>query len=342
MKAVGLYRYLPVDDPECFVDVELPDPAPSGRDLLVSVRAVSVNPVDTKTRAPRPGTEEKPRILGWDAAGVVVDTGPDCTLFKTGDEVFYAGSIVRPGCDSELHLVDERIVGRKPGTLSFAEAAALPLTTITAWEALFDQMRISADGGDRGQSLLVVGGAGGAGSVGIQLAKEVAGLSVIATASRDESRKWCLELGADRVVDHTGDLVEQVRSGPEPRLDWVDYIYCTNSLEKHMEALVELVAPKGRICSIVGGGSSLSARPLFDKSASFSFELMFTRPRYQTADLVEQHRLLDRAAELVERGRLRTTLRTTLSPINAENLREAHRLIEGGHTTGKIVLEGFS
>jgi len=339
MKAVGLFRYLPVADPRAFVDVDIAEPELRGRDLLVSVRAVSVNPVDTKVRSPRSGEEREPRVLGWDASGVVERTGPDCTIFKPGDEVYYAGSIVRPGCNSELHLVDERIVGRKPASLSFAQAAALPLTAITGWEALFDQMKIAADGADSGRTLLVIGGAGGAGSIAIQLAKKIARLSVIATASREESREWCRSLGADLVVDHTKDIVSQIRSSG---IENVDYVYCTNSIEEHLGAIAEIVAPKGRVCSIVGGGSGVNVGSLFDKSASFSWELMFTRPRYQTGDMIEQHRLLDRVSELVDQGVLRTTLREVITPLNAENLRKAHGLIESGHTVGKIVLEGFA
>lgn len=338
MKAVGLLQYLPVENPRAFIDVDIPKPEPRGHDLLVSVRAVSVNPVDTKMRSPRPGEETEPRILGWDASGVVEQTGPDCTIFKTGDEVFYAGSIIRPGCNSELHLVDERIVGRKPATISFAEAAALPLTAITGWEALFDQMKISPDGADAGRSILIIGGAGGAGSIGIQLAKRLARLTVIATASRKESREWCRSLGADLVVDHTADIAGQIRSAGIG-IDHVDYLYCANSIEQHLGAIADLIAPKGRICSIVGGSAGVNVGTLFDKSATFSWELMFTRPKYETEDMIEQHRLLDRVSELVDQGVIRTTMLNLLGPLNAGNLRKAHGIIEAGHTVGKVVLE---
>ncbi len=339
MKAVGLYRYLPIEDPESLVDVTVPDPVPGDRDLLVAVRAVSVNPVDTKQRAPKEKVEKLPRVLGWDAAGVVQKAGPGCTLFKPGDEVYYAGSITRPGCYSELQVVDERIVGRKPGSVSFAEAAALPLTTITAWEALFDRMHLEQSEKPVEKSILVVGGAGGVGSIATQLAKRVAGLTVIATASRPESREWCIAHGADLVVDHTADIPVQIRA---KGFKFVDYIFCLNSVDMHFPALVEIVAPLGWICSIVGSSMTPDVKLLFDKSAGFSWELMFTRPKYGTDDMIEQHRLLDRVSTLVDAGVIRTTLSHRFSPINAENLRKAHRMIESGHTIGKIVIEGFS
>lgn len=338
MKAVGFYRYLPIDDPESLLDLELPAPTPAGRDLLVEVKAIAVNPVDYKSRAPRPQVETAAKILGWDAAGVVKAVGPDATLFRPGDAVYYAGSRTRPGCDSELHLVDERIAGRKPRSLGFAEAAALPLTTLTAWEALFDRLGISRTGADAGRAVLIIGGAGGVGSIAIQLAKRLARLTVVATASRPESATWVRGLGADEVIDHTQDLAAQLGALGRPD---VDYILCLNSTDHHFPAFAPLIKPQGKICAIVGTQKPVDLAPLMAKSVTFAWELMFTRPMFQTADMRAQHDLLDEAAGLIEAGVLATTVTTRLGAINAANLRRAHALLEGGHVIGKIVLEGF-
>jgi zinc-binding alcohol dehydrogenase family protein len=338
VKAVGLYRYLPIDDPESLLDLEVDAPQATGRDLLVEVNAIAVNPVDYKSRAPRPQVETAPKILGWDVAGVVKAVGPDVTLFKPGDAVYYAGSRTRPGGNSELHLVDERIVGRKPRTLGFAEAAALPLTTLTAWEALFDRLAISRTGADAGRALLVIGGAGGVGSIAIQLARRLARLRVIATASRPESAKWAREVGADEIIDHTSDLAGQLAALGRPD---VDYILCCNSTDQYFPAFASLIAPQGKICAIVGTQKPVELVSLMQKSVTFAWELMFTRPTFQTADMLVQHQILDEAAGLLESGVLRTTATTRLHPINAANLRRAHALLEGGHVVGKIVLEGF-
>jgi len=339
MKAIGLTKYLPITDNASLVDVELPKPEAEGHDLLVSVRAISVNPVDTKVRAPKGGVEDPPRVLGWDAAGVVEAVGPDVTLFALGDEVFYAGSITRPGTNSEFHLVDERIVGHKPKSLSFAEAAALPLTSITAWEALFDRMGVSRDGSDAGKSLLVLGGAGGVGSIAIQIAKHVAKLDVIATASRDDSRDWCLDLGADHVVNHREDIPAQLKG---IGFEHVDYVLCLNDTDGHWNTMTEVVAPQGHICSIVETSAPVDIRPLMSKSATFSWELMFTRPMFGTPDQIEQHRLLNEVASLVEAGTIRSTLGKVLGRIDAANLRNAHAQLESGRAIGKLVLEGWS
>jgi len=338
VKAVGLYRYLPIDDPESLLDLEVEAPQATGRDLLVEVKAIAVNPVDYKSRAPRPQVESAPKILGWDVAGVVKAVGADATLFKPGDAVYYAGSRTRPGGNSELHLVDERIVGRKPRNLRFAEAAALPLTTLTAWEGLFDRLGISRTGADAGRAVLIIGGAGGVGSIAIQLARRVARLRVIATASRPESDKWARELGADEVVDHTKDLGAQLKALGRPE---VDYILCCNSTDHHFPAFASIIAPQGKICAIVSTQKPVDLAPLMQKSVTFAWELMFTRPTFQTSDLVAQHQILDEAATLVEAGTLKSTIATKLDPINAANLKKAHALLEGGHVVGKIVLEGF-
>jgi zinc-binding alcohol dehydrogenase family protein len=308
-----------------FADLERPKPAPSGRDLLVKVEAVSVNPVDYKQR--KAATSSK--ILGWDAAGTVEAVGPEAQLFKAGDEVYYAGDVTRPGCNSEFHLVDERIVGRKPKTLDFAQAAAMPLTAITAWEAFFDRLNVKPQ-----RSILIISGAGGVGSIGIQLAK-LAKLRVIATASRPESIQWCKELGADEVVNHRRDLLAQVR---QP----VDYIAnFSGELDAYWSAMAELIAPQGAMVAIVGNQKPMAMDVVRSKSATMCWELMFTRARFQTPDMIEQHRLLNHVADGLDAGSLQCTLKETLLPINGANLRKAHERVESGTMIGKIVLKGW-
>jgi len=333
MKAVGHYQYLPIDDPESLLDVAVDEPVPQGRDLLVEVRAVSVNPVDTKRRAAGAKPAEL-KILGWDAAGVVRAVGPEATLFKPGDEVYYAGSNQRPGTNSERHLVDERIVGRKPRSLGFAEAAAMPLTTITAWEAFFDRMGISRTGADAGRRLLILGGAGGVGSIAIQLAKQLARLHVTASASRPESVAWVRQLGADATVDHSKPLAPQVAGD-------ADYILCCHNTDAIFAELPRLAAPQARICSIVRTLKPVDLATLQEKSLTFSWEGMFTRSTFGTEDLQAQHDLLEEAAALIDAGTLVTTCRENLGAINAANLKAAHRRIEQGRMIGKLVLEGF-
>jgi zinc-binding alcohol dehydrogenase family protein len=314
---------------DSLVDIELPKPSPTGRDLLVKVEAVSVNPVDTKQR--KQGSAA-PRVLGWDAAGTVVGAGPEASLFKTGDQVYYAGDVTRAGCDSEFHLVDERIAGRKPRSLDFAQAAALPLTAITAWESFFDRLKVR-----RGASLLIIGGAGGVGSIGIQLAR-LAELEVVATASRQESSDWVRELGANHVIDHRRPMRPQLEACG---LKHVDYIANFSEVDEHWAAIGDLIAPQGGIVLIVGNKAPLNVDAVRAKSARICFELMFTRPRFQTADMIEQHKLLDQVAEWVDAGRLKGTLKETLSPINAANLRKAHARLESGTMIGKLVLKGW-
>ncbi len=338
MKAIGLYRYLPITDRESLVDIDVPTPVATGRDLLVRVKAISVNPVDVKVRAPKPQVEEKPRILGWDVAGVVERVGESVTLFKPGDEVYYAGSITRPGGDSELHLVDERIVGHKPRSLNFAEAAALPLTALTAWEGLFERLGIPLEGKENAQrSILIIGAAGGVGSIATQLA-HLAGLRVIGTASRPETIAWAKEHGADYTIDHHKAFAAQLK---ELGFETVDYIFCLNSTDKHWNEMVEVLAPQGKICSIVEMKKPVDLSVLQDKSGTFAWELMFTRAHYQTPDMIRQHEILDRLAGLIDEGKVRTTLTERLTPINAENLRQAHAKVEDGSMIGKIVLENF-
>ncbi|AKI00340.1 zinc-binding alcohol dehydrogenase family protein [Hoeflea sp. IMCC20628] len=336
MKAVALTHYLPIDDPKSFLDVDLPKPVASNRDILVNVKAISVNPVDTKVRAPKDAVEETPRVIGYDASGIVESVGPDVALFKAGDEVYYAGDITRSGTNQEFHLVDERIVGRKPKSLSFAEAAALPLTTITAYEAFFDRLHINRDGADKGQSVLIIGAGGGVGSIGIQLAK-AAGLVVIATASRPETESWVRELGADHVVNHREDMVAQVRA---LGIHNVDHIAIFNDM-RHWETAVELIRPQGGIVSIDDTDLPMPMGGMKMKAASLHWEFMFARSMHQTPDMIEQHNLLSYVADEIDAGRIRTTLDTVLSPINAENMRKAHALIETGTAKGKVVVEGF-
>lgn len=336
MKAVALTRYLPIDDPESFIDTDLPKPTAEGRDILVAVKAIAVNPVDTKVRAPKDQALDGPRVLGWDASGVVEAVGPDVTLFKAGDEVFYAGDITRSGTNAEFQLVDERIVGEKPKSLSHAEAAALPLTAITAYEAFFDRLGIDRDGADKGQSILLVGGAGGVGSIGIQLAKR-AGLVVIATASRPETIAWVTELGADHVVNHREPMVEQVRA---LGFQHVDHIAIFNDM-RHWEECVELIRPQGGIVSIDDTNLPMPMAGMKMKAASLHWEFMFARAMHQTPDMIEQHNLLNHVATEIDAGHIRTTVAEVLKPINAENLRKAHAMIEAGTAKGKIVVEGF-
>ncbi|GAB7041780.1 MULTISPECIES: zinc-binding alcohol dehydrogenase family protein [Catenuloplanes] len=331
MRAVAYRRSLPAGDPESLVDVELPVPVAHGRDLLVRVHAVSVNPVDTKVRRggdPAGG----PRVLGFDASGVVEAVGPDVTRFAVGDEVYYAGSIGRSGSDAELHLVDERVTGPKPTTLSHAAAAALPLTAITAWESLFEKLRVTAASTG---TLLVVGAAGGVGSMVIQLARRLTGLTVIATASRPESREWALRMGAHHVVDHRDGLADAVLALVP---DGVEYVFTAFSATSPIGEYERLTAPFGQIV-VIDDPETLDVVPLKGKSISVHWELMFTKPLHLPADDT-QHRLLSEVARLVDEGQLRSTITEELSPIGAAALRKAHALVESGSVIGKVVVSG--
>ncbi|TDR41606.1 zinc-binding alcohol dehydrogenase family protein [Tahibacter aquaticus] len=337
MKAIGYYKNLPIDQADALVELELPDPVPGPRDLLVEVRAVSVNPVDTKVRrnaAPADGTA---RVLGFDAAGVVRAVGSDVSLFKPGDKVWYAGSIARPGSNAQLQLVDERIVGNLPKTLDFAQAAALPLTAITAWELLFDRLQVPREGS--GKTLLVIGAAGGVGSILVQLARQLTGLRVIGTASRAETRDWVLSLGAHEVIDHALPLGEELR---RIGVAEVDYVASLTHTDQHYDAVVEALKPQGRLGLIDDPATPLDVMKLKRKALSLHWEMMFTRPVFETADMIEQHRLLEAVAALIDAGTLKTTLGEHFGRIDAANLRRAHALIESGKARGKIVLEGFA
>ena len=334
MKAIGTLAPRPSDDPAALIAFDAPEPAPRPRDLLVEVRAVGLNPVDAKVRAGRTPTDGQPSILGYDAAGVVVGVGAEASLFKVGDEVFYAGQIDRPGSNAERQAVDERIVGPKPKSLTFAEAAALPLTVITAWELLFDRMKA---GKDEDETLLVVGGAGGVGSALIQIARAVTKLRIVATASRPETRQWCLDLGAHAVIDHTGPIDEALKAAGEraPK-----YIAALTQTPRHFEALARAIAVQG-VIGCIDDFKGLPIELLKGKSAGFVWEFMFARPMHQTSDIQAQHDLLTQVAALVDAGAIRTTLTENLGPLSVEALLEGHRRLESGSTIGKLALDAF-
>ncbi|MYM90233.1 zinc-binding alcohol dehydrogenase family protein [Rugamonas sp. FT82W] len=337
MKAVAYRKSLPITHDDALIDVELPAPQAAGHDLLVEVKAISVNPVDVKIRANMAPAEGESKVIGWDAAGVVKAVGPDVTLFQPGDEVWYAGALMRPGTNSELHLVDERIAGHKPRKLDFGQAAALPLTAITAWELLFERLEVSRDKGASGQSLLVIGAAGGVGSILVQLARQLTGLTVIGTASRPDTAAWVRELGAHHVIDHTKPLNEEIaRLGLPP----VNYVASLNQTDQHWNAIAELVAPQGKV-ALIDDPAAIDVRLLKRKSVSLHWEFMFTRSMFTTADMQKQHQLLNDVATLVDTGVIKTTLAERYGKINAANLKRAHALIESNRAKGKIVLEGF-
>lgn len=335
MKAISFTQHaLPIDNPQALIDISLPVPTPGPRDLLVEVRAVSVNPVDTKVRA---GTFTKePKILGWDATGIVREVGSEVTLFQPGDEVFYAGSIARTGSYSEFHLVDERIVGHKPRSLSAAEAAALPLTSITAWELLFDRLGV-VEGSGEGKCLLITGAAGGVGSMLVQLARKLTRLTVIGTASRQETADWVRQLGAHHVIDHSQPMLAQLQALDVPE---IDYVASLTHTDQHFAQLIDVLKPQGRL-GVIDDPESLDVMPLKRKSLSLHWELMFTRSLYETPDMINQHHLLNRISALIDQGALQTTVGEHFGAINAANMRRAHALVESGKARGKIVLEGF-
>lgn len=339
MKAIGYTQAqfgLPIDNPNALAEITLPDPAPQGRDILVEVRAVSVNPVDTKVRRGSTPAAGEVKVLGWDAVGVVRATGSDVSLFKPGDRVWYAGSIARPGSNCQLHLVDERIVGHAPKSLDDAEAAALPLTGLTAWELLFDRLQI-APGTGTGQSILIVGAGGGVGSILVQLARQLTQLTVIGTASRPETVDWVRNLGAHHVIDHSRPLSEELRRIGVPH---VHYVASLTQTDTHLAEIVESLIPQGRL-ALIDDPAPFDVKLLKRKSISLHWELMFTRAIYETPDMIAQHRILEELATLLDRGTLRSTLAEHYGTINADNLRRAHALIESGAARGKIVLEGW-
>ena len=337
MKAVGYRKSLPIEDKNALIDFETAKPEPKGRDIRVAVKAISANPVDYKARKRAAPPEGEYKILGFDAAGIVDAVGPDVSLFKPGDEVFYAGSIQRQGTNSEFHLVDERIVGSKPKTLSFAQAAALPLTSLTAWELLFDRLGAVPGKSLDPRTLLIVGGAGGVGSILTQLARRLTGLTVVATATRPDSQKWCLELGAHAVVDHAKPLKEQIDKLKVPPVALVASLTAT---DQHYKGIAELMAPQGKY-GLIDDPAEFNVAVFKGKAISIHWESMFTRSSFQTADMIAQHNLLNDVADLIDKGVLRTTLAQTFGTINADNLKRAHALLESGKSRGKIVLEGW-
>ncbi|WP_417244319.1 zinc-binding alcohol dehydrogenase family protein [Celeribacter sp.] len=335
MKAIAYTQHgLPIEDDNSLIDIDLPKPVPGARDLSVEIRAISVNPADTKLR--RNVATSEPRVLGWDAVGIVREIGSEVTLFQPGDEVFYAGSIARPGSYSEFHLVDERIVGHKPSSLSNAEAVALPLTAITAWELLFDRLGVAENGGE-GETLLITGAAGGVGSILVQLARQLTHLTIIGTASREETRDWALQLGAHHVIDHSRSITEELsRIG----IEQVTHVASLTHTDSHYAQLIEALAPQGKL-ALIDDPESLDAMPLKRKSLSLHWEFMFARPLFETPDMIRQHQLLERISTLIDQQRLKTTLGEHFGLISAANLRRAHAFIESNRARGKVVLEGF-
>ncbi len=339
MKAVGYQKPQPISASDSLIDITLPEPVANGHDLLVEVKAVSVNPVDTKVRASSvPPAGQEVKVLGWDASGVVKAVGSDVTLFKPGDRVWYAGSIARPGTNSERHLVDERIVGHMPKSLDFAQAAALPLTAITAWEMLFDRLGIAPGKAPSNKSLLIIGASGGVGSIMTQLATRLTSLTVIGTASRPETQAWVGELGAHHVIDHSQPIAAELSRIGFPT---VDLIVSLTETDQHFAQIVQAIAPQGKF-GLIDDPKALDATAFKRKAVSVHWELMFTRSLFGTADMVGQHRLLNEVAALVDAGLIRTTLAERFGTINANNLKRAHALVESGKARGKVVLEGWN
>ncbi|MDR6762165.1 NADPH2:quinone reductase [Flavobacterium sp. 2755] len=336
MKAIGFKSSLPIEEKDSFIEFETAKPIHGAHDLLVKIDAISVNPVDFKIRqsAAKDTVLENPKIIGWDAVGIVQAVGEKVTLFEVGDPVYYAGDLTKQGSNAEFQIVDERIVGNKPTSLTNAEAAVIPLTGLTAWEILFDRIRINPEK-DKGKSILIIGGAGGVGSIAIQLAKKIAGLTVIATASRPETVKWCKQQGADFVVDHK-DLVASVREAGFQHVDFILDFVDTNA---YWDIMAELIKPQGHIASITGSAEPVVLNKLKGKSVSFSWELMYTRSMFQTEDMIEQHHILNKIADLLDEGVLKTTLKETYKGLSAENLKKAHQLLESGKTIGKIAIK---
>lgn len=337
MKSIGYRRAQPITTADSLIELDLPAPTPEPEDLLVAVKAISVNPVDVKLRASVSPPQGEVRVLGFDASGVVKAVGKNVSLFKAGDEVFYAGAIDRPGTNSELHAVDQRLVGHKPKTLSFTQAAALPLTSITAWELLFVRLAVPYGVKTRDGALLIINGAGGVGSILTQLARRLTGLTVIATASRPESADWCRQMGAHQVINHHRPFAQELSNVGHPQ---VDYVASLTATDKHLADIEAVLAPQGRL-ALIDDPKSLDIVSLKRKSISVHWELMFTRSLYRTADMIAQHHLLNEVAELLDAGILRTTFTEDGGVISAANLKHAHAVIEGGKAIGKTVLTGF-
>ena len=335
MKAIGFKKSLPIEHKESFIAFDTEKPTPEGYDLLVKVAANSVNPVDFKVRQNSAQEEvlDTPKVIGWDAVGTVEAVGDKTSRFKVGDEVYYAGDITRSGSNTEYQLVDERIVGRKPQNLTVAEAAALPLTGLTAYESLFDRIRVGAD--DQGKTVLILAGAGGVGSIAIQIAKKLANLTVIATASRQDTVEWCQAMGADHVINHHESIPSELKKIGHPQVDYVlDFV----DLEGYWDTIAEIIKPQGHIVSITASSQPLNLDILKSKSVSFSWELMYTRSMYTTEDMDRQHEILNHLSQLLDDGTLKSTLTTTLEGFTVENLKKAHQMQESGKTIGKTVI----
>ena len=338
MKAIGYQNPQPITAATSLQDITLPAPIAEGRDLLVEVRAISVNPLDVKLRSSAPPASGQDfKVLGYDASGIVRAVGPEVTLFKPGDRVYYAGAFTRPGTNSELHLVDERLVGHMPESLDFAQAAALPLTSITAWELLFDRLGVQPGKKPNPKNLLIIGAAGGVGSMLVQLARRLTALTVIGTASRPETQNWVRELGAHHVIDHTQAITAQLAQMGMPQ---VDIIVSLSHTAEHLPQIIEALAPQGQF-ALIDDPATLDVTPFKLKAISIHWEMMFVRSLFGTADMIAQHNLLNEVAQLVDAGVLRTTFAENLGPINAENLKRAHALIESGTARGKVVLDGW-
>ncbi len=335
MKAIGYKENLPIENIESLQDITLDTPKATGRDILVEIKAISVNPADYKVRAGMPVEGDNWKVIGWDATGIVKEVGEDVTLFKVGDEVWYAGDFTRQGSYAQYQVVDERIVGEKPKSISYAEAAALPLTTLTAYEMMFDRLQVSKD--DASKSILVIGAAGGVGSILVQLAKKLTKLNIIGTASRPETTEWLKELGADVVINHRNKLSEEFEKYNLPA---PDYIVSLNATEQHADEIVKVIKPQGRF-GFIDDPKSFNVMPFKAKAVSTHIEFMFTRSMFQTEDMIEQHNILNTVSELIDNGKVKTTLGENFGVINAENLRKAHAFLETGKAKGKIVLEGF-
>ncbi|WP_417226023.1 zinc-binding alcohol dehydrogenase family protein [Amphritea sp.] len=337
MKAIGYQTPGSIDRQEALVDISLDQPIPQGKDLRVKIQAVSVNPVDYKIRQGMPAPEGGWNVLGYDASGVVDAVGEAVQNVQVGDQVFYAGSMIRPGTNSEYHLVDERIVAKKPTSLSHAEAAAMPLTSITAWEALFDRLDVTRPTTQGGKLILIIGGAGGVGSIAIQLLRALTDMTIITTVSRPETQAWVEELGAHHVIDHSKPMAPQIEA---LGLGAPGFVFSTNHRQHHLADIAELIAPQGRF-SLTDEVEAFASQPFVMKSISVHFELMFTRSLFGTSDIAAQHQLLSKVAELIDAGKIKTTLTEIAGRINADNLKKVHAQLETGKARGKIVLEGF-
>ena len=334
MKAIGYQKAGPITEANSLVDIDVPVPELRPHDVLVQVKGISINPVDSKIRT-NVSPESGYKVIGYDACGTITAVGADVTEFQVGDDVFYAGDLTRPGTNSEFHAVDARIIGKKPQSLDFDEAAGIPLTAITAWELLFDSMRLVENGED-GKSILVLGGAGGVGSILIQLVKKLTKATVIATASRDETRQWVTKMGADHVIDHSQPLAPQMQAlGIMP-----DYIASLRGTDQNWEEMCAMIAPRGHM-ALIDDPQGININLGKQKAISISWEFMFTRPMFDMADIAAQGHLLNRVSEMLDDGVLQSTVTGKLGELSAETLKTAHATQETGRVIGKNVMTGL-